>query len=274
MTDKQVIEIGTASIENIRKGVSVLKLAILKGKKNKPAVLIYYRSSQLKVGLYGETESSKAVHIPTETHVLEFTEDKYRYMSKTTGDVLKISKVIQTNAKAKVGKNQQPVELTSIPYEEYEDLLYNVGDFLEEDTSLNIVYNKGVGSFPAYEYIHKEDMVEAVRGELIKGKKLKGIQIMGVPRVTLYIQIKEYNQTMISFTYLGLRDNIYESFQWNAKDSLKEIVSQKVNDAQEYDRSLKESKLDKEDGGSKASKKRSSIMDMSDGDLAQHIEEY
>lgn len=270
--DKEVLNIGSASLENIQTSVGVLKRTIKTGRKVRPTVVVYKTYKGLQVGLEVKESKKPLAYVNESDILIQFSENSYHIMARRTENVAKIARVIQKNAK---DKEKQLQASNRIPYEEYEDLLYNIGDFLEEDNSLNLVYNQGVGSFDAYDYIHVEDMVEAVRAELVNDKKIKGIQIRGIPRVQLYISVSDYNKTSVSFSYLGEKDNIYDTFDWNGKDNLKDIINNKYDEAKFYDSKLKTSKLDKDVGGyTPKTVAQKSVMNMSDDDYKEVLEDY
>ena len=274
MVEEKIVIIGRATLDNIRKGVTLLKKAVKSGRKEKPSVVVFksFGKSELYVGIIGETTNLKAVKVSEVEILVEFTEDAYLVMARKTENVLEISKVIQRNAEDKLRSLQNTHR---IPYQEYEDLLYNIGDFLEDDNSLNVVYSQGVGSFDAYDYIHVEDMVEAVRAELMSNKTIKGVQVRGIPRVQLYIQVKDANNTTVSFSYLGEKDNVYETIDWNGRDNLKDIFNDLYDEARYYDSKLKTSKLDKDVGGyTHKTVATKSVRNMSDDEYKEVLEDY
>lgn len=275
MVEGKIVTIGRATLDNIRKGVTILKKAIKSGRKEKPSVVVFEQNGNedMYVGLLGETNNNKAVNETEIDKIVEFTEDTYHNMSRRTENVLEISRVVKRNVEDKVESKKNVYN--KIPYQEYEDLLYNIGDFLEDDNSLNVVYSQGVGSFDAYDFIHVEDMVEAVRAELMNNKTIKGVQIRGIPRVQLYIQVKDYNDTSVSFSYLGEKDNVYETIEWNGRDNLKDIFNDLYDEARYYDSKLTTSKLDKDVGGyTPKTAKTKSVMSMSDEDYKEVLEDY
>lgn len=268
-----VSEIGNSTLENIGKGVSLLKGSIIKGYREKPEIVIYSRKGNMRVGIKGKSPNSDKGNVyefDKGLVLIYFTEESYQKVALKTENVKKIARIIQTNA-----HNREKLAY-EIPYQEYDDLLYNVSELLEDDNSLNIVYDKGVQSFNAYDYIHKEDMVEEIRGELNRGKELRGIQVRGISRVTVYIQVKDYNDTSLSFTYLGNKDNVYHTFDWDGKDNLRSIIGREIRKAKDHDNSLTTSVLNKDDGGytPKKSVGQKSVMNMSDDEYGEILEDY
>lgn len=240
MVAKKVLEVGTASVDNIKTCIGVLKTAIKDGKDHKPVVAIYVKGSELCVGLYGNTESKKAVDLDEGSMVVGFTEHDYLRLAKSTEDVLKISKMVQVNAQIKA-ENKFP----KLVDKGSEHILKGVTDFIEDGNKVNIVYDKGVAGYLKTPTVTTEEILTEIRNTLVKGKTIKGVQIMGIPKVTLYIKLKQTGQVEISFTYLGTKDNVYETIQWEGKASIKTIVYQKLQDSKVYDRGLKESHLNK-----------------------------
>lgn len=267
--ERQVVHLGNANLENIKKGVALVKKAIKSGLKDKPELIIYQNLGVLKVGVYGLNKPSLQVNVNESSILIQFTEKEYHRMAQHSENILYLAKVIQKNAYDKKER------ATSIPYQEFDDLLYNIGEFLEDENSLNVVYNQGVGSFNAYDFVHVEDMVEAVRGELMSNKRIKGIQIKGIERVTVYIQVKNYNDTAVSFTYLGNKDNVYETFDWNGKDNLKQLIQEMLDESTMYDNSLTSSRLDKDTGGYQPKTvSEKSVLNLSDDEFGEILEDY
>lgn len=245
MSDKRVLEVGSASIDNIKKCVGVLKTAVKVGKSEKPEVVVYVKDSVLKVGLYGNTKASKAYPLDKGDIVSYFTATNYGVMAKQTEDVLRISKFVHQNVMSKVNDVKKE---TTTNTEDDERFLNQLSQFLEDGNKVNVIYTAGVRGFSTLDYLHKEDMVAEIRRDLATGKGIKGVQIMGVPKSTVYIKVKGSTNYEVSFSYLGLKDNIYETFKWDGEESLTEIINEKVNDAEDYDRSLKETRLDLNNG--------------------------
>lgn len=240
MVDKKVLEVGTASVDNIKTCIGVLKTAIKVGKDHKPVVAIYVKGTELSVGLYGNTESKKAVDLDEGSLVMAFTEHDYLGLAKNTEDVLKIAKMVQVNAQQKAEQ-----KFPKLVDKGSERILKGVTDFIEDGNKVNIVYDKGVAGYLKTPTVTTEEILTEIRNTLVKGKTIKGVQIMGIPKVTLYIKLKQTGQVEISFTYLGTKDNVYETIQWEGKASIKTIVYQKLQDSKVYDRGLKESHLNK-----------------------------
>lgn len=245
MSANNVTTIGKATIDNIRKGVVVMKKAIKSEQSIVPSIVVFTwgRENELYVGLWQVLKVEKSVNVPESNQVILFTEEGYNVMAKKTENVGDIAKIIQQNA---VNKLKKPSYV--IPYQEFDDLLLHIANFLEDDNSLNVVYSQGVESFDAYDYIEVEDMVEQVRSKLVGNKQLKGVQIKGIPSVQVYIKVKDYNDTTVSFTYLGRKDNIYKTFAWDGKSDLRAKIKGILSEAKEYDSGLTSSKLNNDSG--------------------------
>lgn len=268
MNSVSVLEVGKANINNIKECVQGLKKSVQNNHIRKPEIVVYINKGELLVGLMSSIKNLKSKGVLSDKVILTFGEKQYEAVRPYTENVLKISKMIQDNAFKKIESKGAGNT------HDYTELLYNLTDFLGNNTKLNVVYSQGIGSYRSHDYVDKEDMTEDIRRDLTKKKSIKGVQIIGIPKVTLYLKLKKGDEAEVSFSFLGLKDNVYETFYWDEKESLKGIVDKKIHEAEEYDRSLEESKLDKESPASPSKKQKDSVMSMSDGELAEHIEQY
>ena len=267
MVQQQFKARGSATLVNIRKAVGEIKNAVKEGYTYKPVVLIYgHRVTDLYVGvLYPGTQTILDALI--QSTVIEFTAEHYTEMAKKTENTHDIAKVIQANAQNKFKRSTHIQEHLA-----YDDFLYQVAECLEEGIGLNVLYDQGVASFDSFEFIDKDDMVVQVQMDLAGGKRLKAVQIKGYERANVYIKCEGGNQFIISFTYFGYKDNIYDTIAYTGTDSLARVIKHWLEDARLYDQSLTKTRLDLDGGGSKKPRKKE-VANMTEQEYQAYIEE-
>lgn len=267
MSQKQFQLRGSATLANIRKAVGEVKQAVKEGHLHKPVVIIYgNRVTSLFVGVRFNEDNSQPIDV-TQATVLEFTTEHYKELAKKTENTHEMAKVIQENAQNKFKRSNQVQD-----YLAYDHFLYQVAECLGEGIGLNVIYNQGVASFDSFEYIDKDDMVVQVQLDLASGKRLKALQIKGYERASIDIKVEGGNQYLISCTYFGYKDNIYETFLYNPSESLHRCINQWLQSARTYDENLTRSRLDL-DGGKTTSKRKKTLGKLTEEEYQAYLED-